>query len=467
MSRLIELVQVSNWAIVPEKLDAIHDVLARHEAEINIDWDMLAQSPVAPYGDDSDKPYSIMDGGVAVIPVHGVIAKRMNMFSRISGGTSSELIGRDFRAAMDDPDVRAILLHVDSPGGTVDGTDALASRIYESKDIKPVVVFADGLMASAAYWIGSAGHMLITEPTGEVGSIGVVQAHYDYSVADAKEGVKRTYIYAGKYKTIGNDAEPLTEDGKAYLQAGVDYVYSLFVNTVARHRGISIAQALSMAEGRIFIGQQAREIGLIDRIGTFETALEIAQDMGFNHYLFGRTPNKEDYIMPDNTSIKPVTLERLEAEAPDLVKSIRADAAAGVDLDPAREQGRAAERDHILALAKAYFGDESAQKFEALVISGATVEMYEAMKAAMPKEQTAPPSPDKMGEMLDAIQQAGAENPGADGKVGGPTDFNSAWKGIKAEKNCSTAQAMKLAVRTYPDLHKTYLENCQAPSGRA
>jgi len=462
-TRLIELAQASNWAIVPDKLDAIHQVLARHG-----DPGAWSREQGAGSG-ETDRPYQVLAGGVALIPVHGVIAKRMNLFSRFSGGTSAELIARDFQAALDDPEVRAILLDVDSPGGTVDGTEALAKRIFAARDIKPVVTFANGLMASAAYWIGSAGKIIITEETGEAGSIGVIQAHYDYSEADKQAGVKRSYIYAGKYKTAGNDAEPLSPESREYLQSGVDYVYSLFVDTVSRHRGTTIAEALSMAEGRIFIGEQARAAGLVDMIADFEAAHAIARDMGVKQYLFGNI-TKEEYIMATQPSTPtPITLARLEAELPELVTQIRQEGAASVDPAPVRAEAAQTERDQVLALASAYFGQVLADKFKALVIAGTTVEMYEAMKAAMPQaaDGKAQANPDKMGEMLAAIQDAGAANPGPDALSKGPGSFEAAWQGIKAERNCSTTEAMKQAVRVYPDLHKAYLERFQGQAGRA
>lgn len=466
-TRLIELVQAANWAIMPEKLDAIHEVLARHG-----DPGAWSGKQGAGSEDPSDRPhrpYQILAGGVALIPVHGVIAKRMNLFGRISGGTSSEIIARDFQAAVEDPDVRAILLDVDSPGGTVDGTEALALRVYAARAIKPVTAFANGLMASAAYWIGSAAQAIVIEETGAAGSIGVVQAHYDYSEADKQAGVKRTYIYAGKYKTAGNTAEPLNPESIEYLQSGVDYIYSLFVDTVARHRGVTIAQALAMAEGRIFIGRQALDIGLTDVIGNFEQAHAIARDMAVKHYIFGHI-NKEDYIMANENAPRPITLARLNEECPDLVAGIRQEAIASVDPSPFRAEGAQTEREQLLGLAETYFGKDLADKFRALAAAGTTVEMYEAMKAAMPQAPapvTQTPKSDKMGEMLAAIQDAGPPNPGPNPLSHGPGDFVSAWQAIKAEKKCSTADAMRQAVKAYPDLHQTYLDQFQGQAGRA
>jgi len=457
-TNLIEIVQAQSWAIVPEKLDAIHQVLAAHAAGRTIEYDAAT-----PGDSEADKPYRIIDR-VAVIPIHGVIAKRMNLMQEFSGGTSSEIVGRDIRAALADSEVRAIVLDMDSPGGTVDGTEALAEIVYEAREVKPIVVFANGLMASAGYWIGSGAQRIITNQTGEIGSIGVVMAHYDYSEANEKAGVKRTYIYAGKYKTIGNDSEPLSKEGEAYLQAGVDYVYSLFIETVSRNRGCTIADTLAMAEGKIFIGQQALDIGLVDEIGNFETALETARSMGVEQFIFGYKPGaksptkQEGDTMPKEKTGSSITLDRLEAEAPDLVAEIRSDAIASVDPEPARAEGATAERDNILALATVHFGEDPAKSFAAIVTSGASVEMYSAMKSAMPEaKKPEGEKPDKMGEMLDVIKKSGADNPGAGAGASGPRNFSEAWTAIKAETKCSTEVAMKQAVRKYPDLHKSFI----------
>ena len=224
-----------------------------------------------------------------------------------------------------------------------------------------------------------------------------------------------------------------------------------------------------MAEGRLFIGQQAREIGLVDEIGNFETALATARKAGFESWFYGKTltgalsPTREEGdIMPNEK----VTLEKLEAEAPGLLKDIRQAAMDGVDPEPARKEGATAEREKIIALAKVHFGEAETGKFEALVNSGATVEMYQAMKEAMPQpaEPKGAGKTEKMDTMLAAIQGAGAENPGAGSHVSGPGNFTEAWKAIKDEKGCTTEAAMKEAVKKYPDLHKAFISQ---PAGNA
>jgi len=190
------------------------------------------------------------------------------MFIRISGGTSMQLIEKDFREALADPQVRSIILVIDSPGGTVDGTQELATVIHNSRGIKPIITYAESLIGSAAYWIGSAADKIyISGDTTQVGSIGVVATHVDVSKAEESMGYKTTEIVAGKYKRIASQYAPLSDEGRETIQDIVDHVYSIFIRDVARNRGISEAQALDMADGKIFLGQKAIDIGLADEMG--------------------------------------------------------------------------------------------------------------------------------------------------------------------------------------------------------
>jgi signal peptide peptidase SppA len=241
---------------------------------------LQAGQPASRHATDAERiPYTI-ENGVAVIPVQGVMARRMNLMMEISGGVSTELLMRDFAKALADTEVDAILLDINSPGGVVGGLEPLAALIYASRDAKPVVAFARDQMASAAYWVGSAAAQIVGESTSLVGSIGVITVHYDYSESDRMDGIKRTFMAAGKYKALGNDAEPLSPDARSEIQDRLDYLYSIFVNTVALHRGTdSDTVHARMADGKVFIGRQALETGLIDKLGTFDDALTAALSM--------------------------------------------------------------------------------------------------------------------------------------------------------------------------------------------
>jgi signal peptide peptidase SppA len=261
----------SPWAIQPEKLLEIQAIYATYMRGDPIDIEAVEKRLGRPLANEH-APYVNRDG-VAVIQMHGIIAKRMNLFSQISGGVSTELAAQDLAAAINDPAVHSIILHMDSPGGTADGTQALARTIMAARDSgKQIAALADGTMASAAYWIGSAAHQVfMSDGTTQVGSIGVVASHTDLSGYEAKLGVKTTEIYAGQYKRIASSYAPLSAEGKQTIQDQVDYLYAVFVADVAAQRGVSEETVLkSMADGRVFIGQQALDAGLVDGVSTLE-----------------------------------------------------------------------------------------------------------------------------------------------------------------------------------------------------
>ena len=263
----------SPWAIIPEKLIEIQNIYFTHLRGEKIDIKAIEAQIGKPL-DNPKKNYEVIEG-VAIIPIEGVLAKRMNLFTEISGGTSMQLIERDFKAAMEDPQVKSILLVIDSPGGTVDGTEELGSLIFRNRGRKAITAYADSLMGSAAYWIGSAAdEIVMSGDTTQVGSIGVVATHLDVSKAEESAGYKTTEIVAGKYKRIASSYAPLSEEGRATIQDIVDHLYSVFVRGVAMNRGVSEEKVLNdMADGRIFLGQKAIKAGLVDRMETLDETI--------------------------------------------------------------------------------------------------------------------------------------------------------------------------------------------------
>src|SRR5882724_94932 len=190
------------WAILPAKLLEIQEIYAAHLRGEVIDVDAIEARIGRPLN-NPQQGYSVTDSGVAVLPIFGVIGKRMNMLMEISGGTSTQIAQRDFQAALNDPSVTSLVLLVDSPGGAVDGIEEFADAIFSARGTKPVSALISGMGASAAFWLASAASKVyITSSTALVGSIGVVATHADFSARDAKEGVKITEITAGKYKRI-------------------------------------------------------------------------------------------------------------------------------------------------------------------------------------------------------------------------------------------------------------------------
>lgn len=303
------------WAIKPEKLAEMRSIyLARlgdpkgykaAMAELTRKAAANAPAPGEPL------PYQVIDG-VAVLEVSGILAKHMNLFMWISGGTSTAQVARDFQQALADPQVQAIVLNIDSPGGTVDGTQEVARIILAGREKKRIIALADGLMASAGYWIGSAAQeVYITSQTVDVGSIGVVATHIDVSKEDEMMGWKVTEITAGKYKRISGEHAPLSKEGHAYIQDQVDYLYSIFVDDVAKHRGVSAETVLEkMADGRIFIGQQAIAAGLADGEATLEQLIrKVNSDALINDFQIkgAKAPQKENHMTNNVPAAPPET----------------------------------------------------------------------------------------------------------------------------------------------------------------
>jgi len=270
--KILELIN-SPWAIVPDKLTEIRDIYKTHLRGEKID----IQGIEARIGQPLKNPPQEIEvrDGVAIVPIEGVLAPKMNLLNDISGGASTQIIGDQFKAVMEDDAVHSVILLIDSPGGQVTGTVELANIIFDARGKKPIVALAQGIMASAAVWIGTAAdEVLISSVTAQVGSIGVVATHVDTSRAEESQGVKTTEIVAGKFKRIDSGINPLTEAGRAYIQDRVDTIYNIFVSDVARNRGVEVDTVLAeMADGKMFIGSQAIEAGLVDGVSTLDALI--------------------------------------------------------------------------------------------------------------------------------------------------------------------------------------------------
>ncbi|RMX18059.1 S49 family peptidase [Vandammella animalimorsus] len=210
--------------------------------------------------------------GVAVIPIHGTLVRRTVGLEAESGLTSYTSLAAQLDAAIGNPAVSAILLDIDSPGGESGGVFDLADRIRAASRIKPVWAVANDMAFSAAYALASAASRVFVSRTGGVGSIGVIAMHVDQSRKDAQDGVHYTAVYAGERKNDLSPHEPISSEAHAFLKAEVNRIYGLFVETVARHRGIE-ASAVRDTEAGLFFGQAAVAMGLADAIGSFDEAL--------------------------------------------------------------------------------------------------------------------------------------------------------------------------------------------------
>ena len=211
-------------------------------------------------------------GKVAVIPIHGTLVRRTSGIEAESGLASYTGIAAQLDAALASPEIAAILLDIDSPGGESGGVFDLADRIRAASEVKPIWAVANDMAFSAAYALASAAARVFVARTGGVGSIGVIAMHVDQSVKDAQDGVRYTAVFAGERKNDLNPHEPISNEAHAVLRAEVDRIYDLFVETVARHRGLD-ADAVRATEAGLFFGSDAVATGLADAVGSLDDAL--------------------------------------------------------------------------------------------------------------------------------------------------------------------------------------------------
>lgn len=210
-------------------------------------------------------PYDLADG-IATISIDGPMMKGSSKY----GGTSTVDMRDAIRKAVKDEAVKAIILHVDSPGGTVAGTSELAADVRAANATKPVFTHVEDLCASAAYWVASQTRNIQATATSEIGSIGVVMQLADTSGAYEKEGIQVHTLSTGAFKGAGFDGAPVTAEHLAYFQSRLDDLYGHFLNAVKSGRGMSIENVRSAADGKVFGAEKAKEMGLIDGVGSID-----------------------------------------------------------------------------------------------------------------------------------------------------------------------------------------------------
>lgn len=218
------------------------------------------------------KPYAVSDAGVAVIDISGTLVNRSTGMEAWSGMSSYEQINAELQDAVSDPAISAILLRADSPGGECSGSFDLADAIFAARGKKPIWASVYDMAFSAGYLLASAADQIFVTRTSGVGSVGVLAVHVDQSALDAKLGLKYTTMFAGKKKTERSPHAPLSEEAKSSIEAEINRLYGMFVDTVARHRSIS-ADAVRATEAGLYYGEDAVAVGFADKIGTFSDAL--------------------------------------------------------------------------------------------------------------------------------------------------------------------------------------------------
>lgn len=351
--RLIDVVSAP-WAITPDMFSEVQSIYTRHCRGEKLDLATIEARIGMPIKSNRPK-VEVTPEGVAIIPIEGTISKRMNLMSMISGGMSSQIVSDQFAQALADPSISAIILAVDSPGGTVDGTQELSDQIYAARGKKPILAYTDGIMASAAYWIASAADAIyISGDTTMVGSIGIIGTHIDQSTAEAIQGIRVTEITAGAHKGAGSPHGALNA-GFATMQARVDHQYGVFLATVARNRAVSVdTVAADMAEGRVFLGRTAIDAGLVDGVATLPAVIAMAAGVPdvTAQSMAGGAGVAQMAITTEETQVKDLTVDKVKAEAPEIAKALidEGRATAAQSIADARAEGARAELARVAAI---------------------------------------------------------------------------------------------------------------------
>ena len=307
------------WAITSSALTTILDIAARQNAP--------PEAVAAKLGRELQNSYRLeMRDGIAVLPVVGPLFRYANLFTQVSGASSYELLAKDFTQAVENPDVKAIVLNIDSPGGEVNGCAEFADMIHEARGVKPIIAYASGDAASGAYWIAAAADEIVVSKTSALGSIGVVGVYRGNKGEDAVEVVSSQ----SPYKRL----DPDTDDGRARLQKRIDAMADVFVEAVAKYRGVASSHVQNhYGSGDVFIGDAAVKQDLADRIGSFEKLLfELSGNTVSEPSPHSINPNQQEKSMDD--------IQSLREAYPDLTASLEQDAVKqGVTNERSRVQG--------------------------------------------------------------------------------------------------------------------------------
>jgi len=460
------------WAVEPKSLCSMMSMLPRLVTPENITAENIQAA--AP-GRDEYTPDLTITRDVAVIPLSGILSKRRTLFSFLMGGGNLNRFAADLDAAVKNRRVKGVVIYLDSPGGPVSMVPDICDLVYQARQEKPVVTYSDGQIASGGYWIGSAAHRVIISPVAEAGSIGVLMVHADWSKWNDERGIKYTWLSAGKYKVEGNEDEPLSDPARRRIEGRLQDVYTVFVDAVARNRAATTDTVRAdMADGRIFVGQRAVDAGLADQIGDLDGAIDLAGSGDPSVFYQSQVQPQEE----EETNMEIKDLTTLQSTYPDLCQALADQAVETARADaPDPDAAVAAETDRVLALARIHFGDESAEKFEAIVKNGINAEQYQSMAAALrPDDGDADDPPDtaaataaaaatdpQVSQMLAAINNSGAPAAGAGEGDDADLDFMGQVKALMAEDDKLTkGQAMAKVAQSHPKLHAAYLKKVNA-----
>jgi ClpP class serine protease len=312
--RAWEAVAREPWAITEDWLIQILEIAARNVDDLD--------AVAAKIGRPLQNTRSVtMRDGVATIPVTGPIFRYANLFTDLSGATSLGILAQELGAAVADPQVKAIVLKLDTPGGQASGVAEFADQVRAASAVKPLVAYVDNMAASAGYWIAAAAPRVVLAKTAHVGSIGVIAS----VVTDKPRDGSGVYQFVSS-QSPDKRIDPSTDEGAAKIQARVDALAAIFIDSVAAFRGVSAdVVATSFGRGDLLLPQAAIAAGMADAVGNYEDLIkELATNAARSASVPGARAHSPQLIEETSMSL---TLESVKTEHPAIAAALIAEGA--------------------------------------------------------------------------------------------------------------------------------------------
>jgi ClpP class serine protease len=400
--------------------------------------------------------YVTIRGTVAVVEIIGPIFHYDNILAWIYGFPAAEQLIMEIQAAENNPAVKSIVLHIDSPGGQVGGIAELATHIRH-KITKPVVAYVGDMGASAAYWIAAAADMIVANETAELGSIGVV-------ITMRRSGDNQIEIVSSV--SPNKRPDPATDEGRATFQARADALAEVFVTSIMTYRGLSRDQVTGIG-GDVVIAAKAVEIGLADETGSLEGVVSALQNGGIT--MPARKPIKKGEVVMTPEELKashPDTYDKVFAWGKQQGKADAADETAG-----AVAAAETAAKDMVLGLMAVVLGEDAKTKLDNVLAAGLTAEQVKVSMDLFGKPvpgfaasgDSQPPSgaPSRQ-QILDGITGAvpPPAPPAADGSsTPDPADaFVAKVDAHQAANNCKRSVSIETVAAGNPELYQGWLK---------
>ncbi|HIJ70667.1 MAG TPA: S49 family peptidase [Planctomycetes bacterium] len=447
----------ADWAMELGALERLTDVVNNRLLGLQISAETIEQIRASKKR-DSDRGYEVTGGGVAIIPVTGIIAKYSSMVNDISlpAGTSVEKIAGMLIDAQSDRGVHSIILRVESPGGVIDGVPDLADAIYEAGNYKPILGYADDLCGSAAYWLASQAQSLHASQGADIGGIGVYTVLVDSSKAAEREGLKFHIFRSGEHKGVGEVGIPITKANREAIQERIEQKFEMFLAGVIRGRlpaGMDEKGLRNLADGQIFVGRHAIGKRLIDGICTFEQMIGIA----------------EHAEITERMTAAAVAGDFKEKEMAEEKEKLEQDAA------KAAQQAATEERNRIGAITEALSAEEFKAVCEKAIVEGMNLAEAKAAAFDAATEVFGKRTEEMQGKLTEAEKKLAAITGGdstlkaqtpedivdepkkAGGKDDGKPETYTAAVADLRTKGETKGNAYTKAAKEYPESHKAWV----------